>query len=148
MDRKWFSRWTTALLLGVLLFQASPVWAQAGTVLGPPDTRARLLARICRVRRRLASHSRLGDLDRTAASAGRGAPRLGVGAILLGARSVGIPVALIVASGVAAQTTKVPSTLRHGSGLMDIPVAGVLADRALTVTYSGFWTKQRYRRHD
>ncbi|MCH7890642.1 MAG: CcmD family protein [Gemmatimonadetes bacterium] len=34
MARKWFSRWTTALLLGVLLFQASPVWAQAGTVLG------------------------------------------------------------------------------------------------------------------
>ena len=52
----------------------------------------------------------------------------------------GIPVALILASGVAAQTTKVPSTLRHGSGLMDIPVAGVLAHRALTVTYSGFWT--------
>ena len=52
----------------------------------------------------------------------------------------GLPLALIVASGVAAQTTKVPSTLRHGSGLIDIPVAGVLADRALTVTYSGFWT--------
>ena len=52
----------------------------------------------------------------------------------------GLPLALIVASSVAAQTTKVPSTLRHGSGLMDIPVAGVLADRALTLTYSGFWT--------
>ena len=48
--------------------------------------------------------------------------------------------ALVFASGAAAQTTKVPSTLRHGSGLMDIPVAGVLANRALTVTYSGFWT--------
>jgi hypothetical protein len=47
---------------------------------------------------------------------------------------------LVVASGVAGQTTKVPSTLRHGSGLMDIPVAGVLADRAFTFTYSGFWT--------
>ncbi len=34
MDRKRFSRWTTALVLGVLLLQASPVWAQAGTVLG------------------------------------------------------------------------------------------------------------------
>ncbi len=34
MDQKRFSRWTTALLLGILLFQASPVWAQAGTVLG------------------------------------------------------------------------------------------------------------------
>ena len=51
-----------------------------------------------------------------------------------------LPLALTLASGVVAQTTKVPSTLRHGSGLMDIPVAGVLADRALTVTYSGFWT--------
>ena len=56
---------------------------------------------------------------------------------LLGA---GLSLALTAASAVAAQTTKVPSTLRHGSGLMDIPVAGVLADRALTVTYSGFWT--------
>jgi CcmD family protein len=34
MDRKRFPRWTTALVLGVLLLQASPVWAQAGTVLG------------------------------------------------------------------------------------------------------------------
>ena len=52
----------------------------------------------------------------------------------------GLALALTVASGVAAQTTKVPSTLRFGSGLMDIPVAGVLANRAWTVTYSGFWT--------
>ena len=48
--------------------------------------------------------------------------------------------ALTVSSSLAAQTTKVPSTLRHGSGLIDIPVAGVLANRALSVTYSGFWT--------
>ena len=34
MARKWFSRGTTVLVLGVLLLQASPVWAQAGTVLG------------------------------------------------------------------------------------------------------------------
>ena len=34
MARKWFFRWTTAVVLGVLLLQASPVWAQAGTVLG------------------------------------------------------------------------------------------------------------------
>ena len=34
MDRKQFSRWTTAFVLGVLLLQASPVWAQAGTALG------------------------------------------------------------------------------------------------------------------
>ncbi len=66
----------------------------------------------------------------------RRGPRYGARGLLVG----GVSVALIVASGVAAQTTKVPSTLRHGSGLMDIPVAGVLADRAFTVTYSGFWT--------
>ncbi len=52
-----------------------------------------------------------------------------------------LPVALTLASGLSAQTTKVPSTLRHGSGLMDVPVAGVLAHRALTVTYSGFWAR-------
>ena len=34
MAQKWFSRWTTALVLGVFLFQASPMWAQAGTDLG------------------------------------------------------------------------------------------------------------------
>lgn len=51
-----------------------------------------------------------------------------------------LPLALTLTADVAAQTTKVPSTLRHGSGLMDIPVAGVLTDRALTFTYSGFWT--------
>ena len=34
MDRKLFSRWTLAFVLGVLLLQASPLWAQAGTELG------------------------------------------------------------------------------------------------------------------
>ena len=34
MDRKLFSRWMLALVLGVLLLQASPLWAQAGTDLG------------------------------------------------------------------------------------------------------------------
>ncbi len=34
MDQKRVSRWTTAFMLGVLLLQASPVWAQAGTALG------------------------------------------------------------------------------------------------------------------
>ncbi len=32
--QKWFSRWTPALVLGVLLLQASTLWAQAGTPLG------------------------------------------------------------------------------------------------------------------
>ena len=34
MDRKRFSVWTSAFVLGVLLLQASPLWAQAGTELG------------------------------------------------------------------------------------------------------------------
>ncbi len=34
MDQKLFRRWTAAFVLGVLLLQASPVWAQAGTALG------------------------------------------------------------------------------------------------------------------
>jgi CcmD family protein len=32
--QKWFSRWTTAFVLGVLLLPASTLWAQAGTPLG------------------------------------------------------------------------------------------------------------------
>ncbi len=42
---------------------------------------------------------------------------------------------------VSAQPTKVSGTLRHGSGLLDIPVASVLPHRVLTGTYSGFWTR-------
>ena len=34
MTQRRFCRWTTAFVLGVLLLQASPVWAQAGSALG------------------------------------------------------------------------------------------------------------------
>ena len=34
MDQKRFCLWTTVFVLGVLLLQASPVWAQAGSALG------------------------------------------------------------------------------------------------------------------
>ena len=34
MDQKQFCRWTKVFVLGGLLLQASPVWAQAGTALG------------------------------------------------------------------------------------------------------------------
>jgi len=37
-----------------------------------------------------------------------------------------------------AQTTKMPSTLRYGSGYLDVPVASVLPHLALTGTFSGF----------
>lgn len=50
-------------------------------------------------------------------------------------------VALLTASGLGAQTTTMPSTLRYGSGLMDIPVASVLPDMEITGTYSGFFVK-------
>lgn len=40
--------------------------------------------------------------------------------------------------GTAGQTTKMPGTLRWGSGLLDVPVATVLPHLAVTGTYSGF----------
>ena len=58
-------------------------------------------------------------------------------------RSVGIGTFLALAllasaQAVTAQTLRMPSTLRYGSGLLDIPVASVLAHGALTLSYSGF----------
>ncbi len=38
-----------------------------------------------------------------------------------------------------AQTPTMPSTLRYGSGLLDIPVSSVLPHMSGTATYSGFW---------
>jgi hypothetical protein len=49
--------------------------------------------------------------------------------------------ALAVGAGaVQAQTTRMPSTLRYGSGLLDVPVASVLPHLSLVSTFSGFWT--------
>ncbi len=47
--------------------------------------------------------------------------------------------AALLAPGLQAQTTSMPSTLRWGSGLMDIPVASVLPHLAIMGTYSGFF---------
>lgn len=47
--------------------------------------------------------------------------------------------ALVSAPALEAQTTKLPSTLRYGSGLMDIPVASVLPHLTVTGTYSGLF---------
>jgi hypothetical protein len=47
-------------------------------------------------------------------------------------------VALAVARAGSAQTTKMPSTLRHGSGYLDVPMASVLPHLAVTGTFSGF----------
>ena len=51
-------------------------------------------------------------------------------------------VALLLAGPVpplAAQTPTMPSTLRYGSGLLDVPVASVLPHRMITGTVSGFF---------
>ncbi len=43
-----------------------------------------------------------------------------------------------IPSGAAAQSTTMPVTLRHGSGLLDVPVASVLPHMTITFAYSGF----------
>lgn len=45
---------------------------------------------------------------------------------------------LSVAEPVSAQNVRMPSTLRYGSGLLDIPVASVLPHMTIVGTYSGF----------
>ncbi len=59
---------------------------------------------------------------------------------LAGSR-IGISLALaLVASAQAAtaQNLRMPTTLRYGSGLLDIPVASVMAHGSLSLSYSGF----------
>ncbi len=54
---------------------------------------------------------------------------------------IGAPLALallVSAQSTIAQDIRMPSTLRYGSGLLDIPVAWVLPHVAITGTYSGF----------
>ncbi|MFQ5538099.1 MAG: hypothetical protein ACE5GJ_11705 [Gemmatimonadota bacterium] len=50
-----------------------------------------------------------------------------------------VVLALSAGSAIQAQTTTMPSTMRYGSGLIDIPVASVLPHMAITGTYSGFF---------
>lgn len=45
---------------------------------------------------------------------------------------------LVSGQAAVAQDVRMPSTLRYGSGLLDIPVAWVLPHMAITGTYSGF----------
>ncbi len=47
--------------------------------------------------------------------------------------------AFLAAPALQAQTTTMPSTLRYGSGLLDVPVASVLPHLAITGTFSGFF---------
>ena len=51
--------------------------------------------------------------------------------------AVGLGFALFV-PGASSQSSKMPSTLRYGSGLIDVPVASVLPHLAVSGTYSGF----------
>jgi hypothetical protein len=54
--------------------------------------------------------------------------------------ALGAAVAWLLASSVShAQTPSMPSTLRYGSGLLDIPVSSVLPHMHVTGTLSGFW---------
>lgn len=58
------------------------------------------------------------------------------------ARLHGPAVALVLigcAQLAAAQAPSMPSTLRYGSGLLDVPVSSVLPHLAITGTLSGFW---------
>lgn len=45
---------------------------------------------------------------------------------------------MVSAQPVTAQNLRMPTTLRYGSGLLDIPVASVLAHGSLSLSYSGF----------
>jgi hypothetical protein len=46
----------------------------------------------------------------------------------------------VVGPSASAQTPTMPSTLRYGSGLIDIPVSSVLPHMAITGTFSGFFS--------
>ncbi|MCA9736639.1 MAG: hypothetical protein R3E98_06335 [Gemmatimonadota bacterium] len=52
--------------------------------------------------------------------------------------TMALAAAFAAAGSLTAQSTKVPSTLRYGSGLLDVPVASVLPHMAIVGTYSGF----------
>ena len=52
---------------------------------------------------------------------------------------IALAAALVPAGSLLAQNTKMPSTVRWGSGHVDVPSAGVLSHMALVGTVSGFW---------
>lgn len=54
----------------------------------------------------------------------------------------GFAAAALIAGGAAqaeAQNTRMPSTLRYGSGYLDVPAASVLPHLGFTATWSGYW---------
>lgn len=54
---------------------------------------------------------------------------------------VAVPIMTAASSpGIGAQTPTMPSTLRYGSGLMDVPVSSVLPHLHMTATLSGFYS--------
>jgi hypothetical protein len=54
------------------------------------------------------------------------------------ALALALPAAPVLSGQLSGQRTKMPSTLRYGSGLLDVPVAGVLPHLAVTGTFSAF----------
>jgi hypothetical protein len=70
----------------------------------------------------------------------------GVAARAAAALLISAQVSVALSAEVSAQATArpsntptMPSTLRYGSGLLDIPVSSVLPHMSATATYSGFW---------
>ena len=65
---------------------------------------------------------------------------MGRGGLVAGLLGPGVVLALAAGAQLAgAQAPSMPSTLRYGSGLLDIPVSSVLPHMAITGTFSGFW---------
>lgn len=66
----------------------------------------------------------------------------GTASVLTTVGRLAAALALVAAGleGVGAQTPTMPSTLRYGSGLMDVPVSSVLPHLHVTGTFSGFYS--------
>ncbi len=75
---------------------------------------------------------------------GATAPRSSLRSLAVGALT-GIAGVVFAASGVSGQTPTMPSTLRYGSGLVDIPVSSVLPHMTITGTLSGFFSSLERR---
>ncbi|MCH7990892.1 MAG: hypothetical protein IIC35_00565, partial [Gemmatimonadetes bacterium] len=75
---------------------------------------------------------------------GATAPRSSLRSLAVGALT-GIAGVVFAASGVSGQTPTMPSTLRYGSGLVDIPVSSVLPHMTITATLSGFFSSLERR---
>ncbi len=81
----------------------------------------------------------MGDHDRAAPSQRRASREGRLTTTTLGRGAIALALTLW-AGAVQAQSTQMPSTLRYGSGFLDVPVASVVPHLSLVTTFSGFWT--------